>query len=161
MMKYKFSYSDNSVYGHVVDIIKNLDINDDGVHLDIACGYATLNNALKSNNYNFEYIGIDANEEIISYLKNQSLQAYCHTFSCDENDFEYIEKTIKGKKLKLITVLDFLEHIPNPEIFLKTLNKICKKYNAILIVSVSNVCHRDIAFKMIEGKFDYTETGLL
>lgn len=160
-MKYNFSYSDDSVYGRVVDIVKKLGINNDGVHLDIACGCAAIDTGLKKHGYNFEYIGIDANEETINYLKNENLQAYCHTFSCDENDFEYIEKIIKGKKVKLITVLDFLEHIPNPENFLKILSKICTKYNTLLIVSVPNVCHKDIVFKMMEGRFDYTETGLL
>lgn len=160
-MKYNFSYYDNSVYSHIVDIVKKLGISNDGVHLDIACGCAAVNKGLKSHNYNFEYIGIDANEETINYLKNENLQAYYYTFSCDEGDFEYIEKIIKGKNLRLITVLDFLEHIPNPEFFLKMLNRICRKYNATLIVSVPNTCHKDIAFKIMEGKFDYTETGLL
>lgn len=160
-MNYKFSYCDDGMYGHVVDIVKNLNINDDGIHLDIACGFAAINIGLKKHGYNFDYVGIDANEETINYLKNEGTKAYCHTFSCGESDFEYIEKILEEKNVKLITVLDFLEHIPNPENFLKTLNRICKKHNALLIISVPNVCHRDIAFKMMEGRFDYTETGLL
>lgn len=160
-MKYNYLYSDNSPYGKAVEIIKKLNIKDDGVHLDIACGCAAINTGLKSHNYNFHYIGIDKDEETINHIKSEGIEAYSHTFSCDESDLNYIEKIIQGKKLKLVTILDFLEHIPNPEYFLQIINKLCKKHNALLIVSVPNICHKDIAFKMMEGKFEYTKTGLL
>ncbi len=160
-MKYNYLYSNNSSYSNIVDIIKNLGIKDDGVHLDIACNHAEINTDLKNHNYNFDYIGIDKNAEIINHLKNEDMEAYCYTFSCDENDFNYIEEIIRGRNLRLITILDFLEHISNPECFLQMINKICKKHNALLIVSVPNVCHKDIVFKMMEGQFEYEKNGLL
>lgn len=161
MHKYKNLYANDSVYGHVVEIVKDLNLKNEGAHLDIACGYAAINVGLKSNGYNFDYIGIDANEESVEDLKKNGLEVYQHAFTCSQEDFNYIEKLLKGRKLKLITVLDFLEHLPQPENFLKTLNALCKKYNALLIISVPNICHKDIAFKMMEGEFNYTQTGLL
>lgn len=159
--KYKTLYADDSMYGHVVDIVKSLKLKDEGVHVDIACGYAAINSGLKSNGYNFDYIGIDANEESIKDLRKNGLEVYQHAFTCNQEDLNYIEELLKGRKLKLITVLDFLELLPQPEKFLITLNELCKKYNALLIISVPNICHKDIAFKMMEGEFNYTQTGLL
>lgn len=159
--KYKNLYADDNVYGRVVDIVKSLNLKDEGVHLDIACGYAAINTGLGDHKYSFDYIGIDSNEECVKYLNEKNLEAYQHTFTCNQDDFYYIEKLLKGRNLKLITVLDFLEHLPQPEKFLIILNKLCKKYNALLIVSVPNICHKDIAFKMMEGEFNYTEEGLL
>lgn len=160
-MKCNCLYSSDSSYSNIVGIVKNLNIEDDGVHLDIACGHAEINTYLKNHNYNFDYIGIDKNAEIINHLKNEGMETYCHTFSCDENDFNYIEDIIQGRKLKLITMLNFLEHISNPECFLQMINKICKKHNALLIVSVPNICQKDIVFKMMEGQFEYEKFGLL
>lgn len=161
MDKYKNLYADDDMYGHVVEIVKDLNLKNEGVHLDIACGYAAINSGLKSNGYNFDYVGIDANEDSVKDLKKLGLEVYQHEFTCNQEDFNYIEELLKGRKLKLITVLDFLEHLPQPESFLKNLSALCKKYNALLIISVPNICHKDIAFKMMEGEFNYTKTGLL
>lgn len=160
-MNHNCLYSSDSSYSNIVDIIKNLTIKDYGVHLDIACGRAEINTYLKNHNYNFNYIGIDKNAEIIDHLNNEGVEAYCHTFSCDENDFNYIEEIVQEKNLKLVTMLDVLEYISNPECFLQMMNKICRKHNALLIVSVPNICHKDIVFKMMEGQFEYEKFGLL
>ena len=61
--KYKNLYADDNVYGRVVDIVKSLKLKDEGVHLDIACGYAAINTGLGDHKYSFDYIGIDSNEE--------------------------------------------------------------------------------------------------
>jgi glycosyltransferase involved in cell wall biosynthesis len=160
--KYDNMYSDNNMYGHVVSLVKELRLNDDGVHLDFACGFSAINDGLKNHNYNFQYIGFDNDKQSIDSLKEKNIEAYQVCFNLDENDdYSFIEKILNGRSVKLITALDILEHLEKPEILLNTLNKISKKYNATLIISVPNVCHKDIAFKMLEGEFDYTNTGLL
>ena len=102
--KYKILYADDNVYGRVVDIVKSLKLKDEGVHLDIACGYAAINTGLGNHKYSFDYIGIDSNEECVKYLNEKNLETYQHTFTCNQDDFNYIEKLLKGRNLKLVTV---------------------------------------------------------
>ncbi len=159
--KYKNPYADDTMYGNVVSLVENLNLKNDGVHLDIACVFSAIDEGLKKHNYNFEYIGIDVNEHSINFLKQNDFEVYQYHFTCEEQDFDFIDKILNGRDLRIVTVLGFLEHVPNPETLLKVLYSICKKHNAVLVVSVPNVCHRDIVFKMMEGEFNYTETGLL
>lgn len=98
--KYKNPYADDTMYGNVVSLVENLNLKNDGIHLDIACGFSAVDEGLKKHNYNFEYVGIDANEDFINVLKQNGLEAYQYSFTCEEQDFDFIDKILKGRDLR-------------------------------------------------------------
>lgn len=55
---------------------------------------------------------------------------------------------------------DVLEHLPHPSSVLKKLKKNLKK-EGYFIISVPNVANWSIRFRLLFGKFDYTEYGIL
>jgi methionine biosynthesis protein MetW len=60
----------------------------------------------------------------------------------------------------VIIFADVLEHLRNPGSVLSRTASLLSEHGCVLI-SVPNVAHWDVRSRMIRGRFDYTETGLL
>ncbi|MBP3609392.1 MAG: glycosyltransferase [Lachnospiraceae bacterium] len=75
-----------------------------------------------------------------------------------END-EWLDY-FSGVSFDAIVFADVLEHLHNPD---ETLRKasILLKEDGLLLFSVPNIAHNDVIIKLLEDRFDYTETGLL
>jgi 2-polyprenyl-3-methyl-5-hydroxy-6-metoxy-1,4-benzoquinol methylase len=73
------------------------------------------------------------------------------------------EKTLEAfqdTKFDIVLLLDVLEHLENPQEFLKDLTKFLNP-NAILLISVPNITHWSIRISSLFGKFEYTSRGIL
>jgi glycosyltransferase involved in cell wall biosynthesis len=68
---------------------------------------------------------------------------------------------VNDRPIASISIIDTLEHIPNDEAVLEMLHRLARPNQSPLIVSVPNVGHRDIAFKLLVGQWQYTQGGLL
>ena len=86
-----------------------------GKSLDIGCGAGHLLKLLSEKGFDSE--GLDVSRKLINALKNK-FKVYC----CDIND-----KRLKEDGYNLITSNQVLEHIENPEKFVKRLNKLLVK----------------------------------
>jgi len=60
-----------------------------------------------------------------------------------------------------LTFLDTLEHIVNGPQVVAMLRRLADRSSAPLVLSVPNVTHKDIALKLLGGRWDVTEAGLL
>jgi hypothetical protein len=58
-------------------------------------------------------------------------------------------------------MLDTLEHLSDGDAVLESLHAIASEHCALAVLSVPNVAHRDIGFKLAFGRFTYTPAGLL
>ncbi|OPX83689.1 MAG: Glycosyl transferase family 2 [Pelotomaculum sp. PtaB.Bin104] len=160
--KYKNNYFADGIYGYTVDILA--DLNPQGVHLDIGCGYAAIHTGIIEKGLNLSYIGIDADAETVEALQSAGIESYQRVlgqFGLSSVDADYIESILNGRNLSSISMLDVIEHLPSQEALLETVHTIALKYHAPVIISVPNITHKDVAFKLIEGRFDYTKKGLL
>ncbi|NLG11248.1 MAG: methyltransferase domain-containing protein [Coriobacteriaceae bacterium] len=158
--KYQNQYATDNIYGSVVEILKDLSVSE-GVHLDLGCGFGAIAYGIKENNLHVEYLGIDSNVDSVDYLLSHGCEAYVHEFTDIEATLAFIQTLLKGRSIASISILDVLEHLPNPKLLLEIAHTLSLKYHAPLVISVPNIAHRDITFKLLEGRFDYTETGLL
>jgi 2-polyprenyl-3-methyl-5-hydroxy-6-metoxy-1,4-benzoquinol methylase/glycosyltransferase involved in cell wall biosynthesis len=156
---YKNAYDATNMYGHVVEILDCLRP-DEGVHLDIGCGYGAIVEGFQIQGLSLKYIGIDVDQDAIDYLVNAGYEAYCCEIDTD-NGLGFIRKILKSRRISSITILDTLEHVCDPKALLQIVYELTLEFNAPVIISVPNVAHKDIAFKLIEGRFEYTESGLL
>lgn len=155
--QYKYAYSDQSPYGNAWHLIAQLN-QPGGVHLDLGCSYGAISKMVSPI---YTYVGIDENEAAVSFLKGKGLEAYRHSFGDKEKDTAFIKSVLCERPLSQVTLLDVLEHLPDPKTILSPLHDILLEHNAPLIVSIPNIAHRDIALKLMGGDFCYTETGLL
>lgn len=157
---YKFEYAHDNVYGHTVSLLGQFDLPQQGVHLDIGCGWGSMSEKLIEN-HPIHYIGIDADPDAVNHLVLEGKEAYIYKFSSLEDNIEFIEKILYGRTVSSISILDVLEHVLNLEELLQTVSLLSKQHNAPVVISVPNFAHDDIVFKLLCNKFDETNAGLL
>ena len=57
--------------------------------------------------------------------------------------------------------LDGLEHLVDGQRLLDMMSTLLERHDAVGVLSVPHVGHRDVAAKLVAGRWDYTRTGLL
>ena len=75
------------------------------------------------------------------------------------DELDWVE-CLKGRQFDAILACDVLEHLRSPDTVLRALRTLLKP-NGRLIISVPNVSYGGIVSGLIQGAFDYTQTGLL
>lgn len=130
--------------------------------LDVGCSYGYLGEWLITNKGCTVY-GIDVDRVALDKVRNDGL--YKDVF---EIDLDYPEKNPvefeRFNKLDIefdyIICGDVLEHLKNPTAILTILSERLKEGGKIL-VSIPNISNIDIILNLIEGRFNYSETGIL
>lgn len=78
-----------------------------------------------------------------------------------EGNIEKIELPFDNSSLDLILCLDVLEHLVDPWLMVKRLSLLLKPGGA-LIVSLPNICHRDVMMPLLlRNRWDYEPSGIL
>lgn len=67
---------------------------------------------------------------------------------------------LQGRRFDAILACDVLEHLRSPDAVLKALSAMMQPAGA-LIISIPNVSYGGVVAGLINGAFDYTDTGLL
>ena len=155
---YRFEYSELGVYGAVMSLIAE-HVTPDGVHLDLGCGFGAL--AEKVRGLGLTYVGMDLDEEGLTDLQGRGFQVGTLDLQDVPGAIAALEKVLDGRRLASISLLDTLEHVTTGAELLASLRELAGPTGAPLVVSVPNISHRDIALKLMTGRFDYTSTGLL
>lgn len=96
--------------------------------LDAGCGEGFITNLIAANIHNVDIIGLEYTEEALEIAKkmNQQLtyvQGDIYDMHFEDNTFEVVICT------------EVLEHLEHPELALKELERVCKKY---LVITVPN-----------------------
>lgn len=118
----------------VKDIIKeNIDI------LDIGCFNGNFYNFLKEQNFNIKsFTGVDFSEKLIERAKNRfSEQKWIVS--------DYSKLPFKNETFDIITLMEILEHIDEPEKAIKEASRVCKKEGSVIITVPNRERIKDIA----------------
>ncbi|WP_280170959.1 methyltransferase domain-containing protein [Agrobacterium pusense] len=156
----------DNVYGHTIKLLtKYLGVDarergQRGVHLDLGCGYGRIAERVVAD-FQVDYVGIDGASEGIASLRARGFEAHELLFDTYDQTFAGIERILDGRNVSSLTLLDTLEHLTNGEMVLEVLRELIKRNNAPAVVSVPNVAHMDIGFKLALGNWSYTREGLL
>lgn len=157
---YKFQYAIDNVYGHTVSLLGQFDFPQQGIHLDIGCGWGAISDKLIENQ-KVHYIGIDAAQDAVDHLHSQGKEAYTYQLTSHHANLEFFENILNGRTISSISIIDTFEHVLNIEELLQTVATLSRKYHAPVVISVPNFAHDDVVFKLLCNKFDETNTGLL
>jgi SAM-dependent methyltransferase len=156
----EFDWAD--AHGHAVRLL--LDQSEPGVVVDLGCGYAPHAEVLRD--AGFEFVGLDLDDTSLERLADRGFIAR----RADLGRPDEVESIITDALVELgsdapvvaVLALDVLEHLVEPERLLATLSLWMQQHgDALLVTSVPNVAHRDIAAKLLAGRWDVTPTGLL
>lgn len=156
---YDNPYFHDNVYGHAVKLLREHG-RSDGVHLDIGCNLGAVAEPVRDE-LGRTYVGFDIDTEALEALASRGFE----TARLDLFDVAAAEQTILSvladRPVASISILDVLEHVQQPAAVVAMLGRIARTHGAPLVVSVPNIAHRDIGFKLAFGLWDYTATGLM
>jgi glycosyltransferase involved in cell wall biosynthesis len=121
--------------------------------LDIGCGQGFLAERLSEKGC--EVTGVDSIE------KPQRLSSMQSYLSCDLNHgFKDIKKNLRSGYYDVILLLDILEHLTNPGYILKEIRNLLNP-SGYLIASFPNVANISVRLKLLFGRWDYADRGIL
>lgn len=120
--------------------------------LEVGCSTGYVSSKLKKNKC--RVYGIDIDSEAA-----KTAREYCEDVI--NADVEQIETLpYPSRQFDVILFGDVLEHMKNPEAVLKKLKPYLKN-KGFIVVSLPNITYWSIRLKILMGKFEYTEHGIL
>lgn len=158
---YDNDFAPDNVYGHAAHLLGKFDLPRGGIHLDFGCGFGSIAETVRDE-LGLRYIGLDILETGLDSLKQRGFEVLYFDLFDPDAGCELLDKWLPpGVPVVSISCLDTMEHLPEPEKALGLLRRVAGKYGCPLVLSVPNVGHRDIGFRLLASKFEYTESGLL
>ncbi|HRW18359.1 MAG TPA: hypothetical protein P5181_05895 [Dermatophilaceae bacterium] len=158
--QYEFAYYDTNVYGHVFALVDQFRLAGGSVHLDLGCGFGAI--AERCRDAGLDYVGLDVHSPGLDSLRARGFE----TGPVDLQDVpslpHRLREALGDRRLASISLIDVLEHVTTGWEVLDVLARFAAEQGgAPLVVAVPNVSHRDLGAKLLVGRWDYTETGLL
>ena len=121
--------------------------------LDIGCGSGQLGERLKADK-RCSVIGVEID-------KNKANQARERIDDVINSDIEIISDDLANYGcFDAVIFADSLEHLRDPKVTLERLSK-CLNDDGYILVSLPNIANWVIRLKLLFGKFDYKESGIL
>lgn len=162
---YDNAYFHDNVYGHVVALLTRYVArkpeNGAGVHLDLGCGYARIAEPLTAAT-GLTYLGLDLDPVEVEAVRERGLEAHVCDMRRPLKELKAdIDHWLRGRRLVSIALIDVLEHIAEPANILGLVRELLAKHGAVFVLSVPNLAHRDVGFKLALGRYDVRATGLL
>lgn len=120
--------------------------------LDVGCSRGYLGKVIDKSN---KLWGVDIDAEELEEARR--INGYRRVWRCDLN------KGLPGtkKKYDVLVLADILEHLIVPGQVLASLVETNLKDEGRVIISLPNVAHGLIRWKLLWGKFEYEESGIL
>lgn len=119
--------------------------------LEVGCDLGATLFAIRTQYPNCRVYGLDINEAAVDIARHIAVAAYGNI---DELTVPFQEK------FDYIIFGDVLEHLRRPEEVVRMCRDLLKE-NGCIIASIPNVMHISVLEELIEGRFRYSDTGLL
>ena len=119
--------------------------------LDVGCASGIIGKIRKSPK---NIIGIESDLGLLKLAEKNCEKVY----NLDLNDFT--SSKIKENNFDFVFLGDILEHLLKPELALKEVLKLMSR-DGYIIISLPNIAQIQFRLKLLSGKFNYTETGVL
>jgi 2-polyprenyl-3-methyl-5-hydroxy-6-metoxy-1,4-benzoquinol methylase len=158
--RYRFGYGGGTVYESVVSLVRQFRVGDADVVIDIGCGYGAVAEPLRDEG--LTYVAFDAEPSGLSDLKSRGFETEQIDLLDLKASMAAVHKRLGGRRLAAVLMIDTLEHLANGPDVLRELSNIAPDQGGVpLVIAVPNVTHIDIGAKLIIGRWDVTETGIL
>uniref|UniRef100_UPI0010A83135 class I SAM-dependent methyltransferase n=1 Tax=Cellulomonas telluris TaxID=2306636 RepID=UPI0010A83135 len=148
--KYDNEVQPDNKFGHTLRLLEQhlpVDLGDDGVHLDLACGFGHIAEPI-TDRFGLHYIGVDLDDQELDEVRRRGLEAHAADLT-DPDVAERLRKVLDGRRLVSVTFLDGLEHLTNGTYALNALGELLAEHRAVAVTSVPNVTHLDVGIKTL------------
>ena len=127
--------------------------------VDLGCGQGLVGYALRDSDC--QIYGLDFDQDAIAKVNKKNYYERVYFSDITKDFFGLQQEDYKNLLNSDVVILsDILEHMEHPtEIILKAINLI--KKDGIILISVPNIANSDIVLNLMDGKFNYTEMGIL
>jgi 2-polyprenyl-3-methyl-5-hydroxy-6-metoxy-1,4-benzoquinol methylase len=157
--RYRNVYEPGNLYGRVFSMLRRHSAST-GVVLDLGCGYGPL--AAVCAEAGYDYVGCDLATDGLEALEADGFETHLVDLGQADQLAPVLLEILAGRSLAALLALDIIEHLLRPDEVLAALHSlVAKAPGAVLLVSIPNVTHFDLAAKLLCGRFDVTPTGLL
>jgi hypothetical protein len=156
--KYRFAFDEISVYARVRDVLVRAA--GAGTVVDLGCGFGALAEIVQS--HGMTYVGVDLDTDGLVELERRGFM----TRQLDITELTAVEamldKIAADGRVTAVLMLDTLEHLPEPWKLLELLSSGAARWGSpVLVVSIPNIAHVDVAAKLVAGRWDVMPAGLL
>ncbi|BDA72847.1 hypothetical protein CAL7716_070130 [Calothrix sp. PCC 7716] len=121
--------------------------------VDFGCATGYLAQLLKHNGC--VVTGVDYNQEAA-----QEAEKHCQEVIIADLDFTSITEIFPNQKFDVAVFGDVLEHLRNPWKVLEDTKSILQS-GGYVVASIPNIAHGAIRLALLQGKFEYTQFGIL
>lgn len=149
----KYGYLEEANEGILKNVPANIALERRTV-LDVGCGCAALAEAIQKKGY--IVWGIEAEKEAASMAGKRIDKV----INADLTDLSRIKNEIGNKTFDCLVFSDVLEHVYDPFSILREYLQFLKR-SGLLLISVPNVAVWLMRFKLLFGRFQYADTGVL
>jgi len=158
---YDNAFQTDNVYGHALDLLARHRSRAPagGIHLDIGCGYGRIAEPLVVT-LGLKYVGCDADPAGLRSLRERGFETHQVLLGSEEETYTALLKCIDGRPLVSVTILDTLEHLPDTSATMRALRRLSQG-GALVVLSAPNIAHFDIGAKLLLGRLDITDVGIL
>lgn len=157
--RYDFPYTDDSTYGRAVRLV-GAHARSGGVVVDLGCGRGVCAGPLRSAGHS--YVGLDADADSVAALRGDGIEAGVVDLADAGGLAGHLDAAVGERPVAAVTMLDCIEHLAAPARTLDALAAWCaSRDDPLVVVSVPNVAHVDLGIKLLSGRWDITEVGLL
>jgi len=122
--------------------------------LEIGCASGVQSQLLKEN-FGCQITGIELDPEAA-----EKAGIYCDRIIHGDVENLNLKEILGGAQYDVILMADVLEHLKNPANVLLNIKSFFSE-NAYAVISVPNIVHAAVVYKMTHGCFSYTDYGLL
>lgn len=158
MTDYNFDYTDDGPYGSALRLLGTSDL-DGQLVIDIGCGSAAIAHHVRK--LGGSYVGLDIDQRAVSELIDRGHEAHVVDVA-DPKLPQSVREIVGNRSVAALTCLDVLEHVAEPASVLTNLTDgLSAQEDVELIVSIPNVAHIDVANKLLCGRWETTDSGLL
>ncbi len=158
--RYQFSMTEDSVYEFVMGLVRQYATGTGEVVIDVGCGYGAIAESVRE--IGLTYIGCDVDPGGLSDLTRRGFETELIDLTSPEEAVSSIEKRLAQRPMAALVMIDALEHITNGPQVLAAFSEMAIRQGSVpLVLAVPNVTHYDLAAKLLLGRWDMTETGLL
>lgn len=160
MSRYTAEFGAEGAHGHCRDLLARAGL-DRGVVLDLGCASGPL--AEPVSELGFTYVGADVEQAAVEELAARGFEAHTLDLRGDDDELDAALAAIVGDRpVVAVLLLDVIEHLVDPGPTLRAIARLgSAERRPLLIVSIPNVSHVDVAAKLLAGRWDMTKIGLL
>jgi hypothetical protein len=157
---YTYDYSEDSHLGTIVRLAEEV-LAPNSLVVDLGAGAAVVRSGFVARGH--RYIGCERDPEALAVLVARGVDRRC----LDLSEIDDVIATLdlienEHGRIGALLLLDVVEHLNEPQVLLEALSAWSRSSGTVpLLVSVPNVAHRDVAVRLLFGRWDPTPTGLL